>query len=121
MLSIDARILSFVAWHGEIPPTAERVEDFRAREHPAAWIQRFIGGRSVGYVAGFTLAERWWALFFDRVEEDLVPDGAEVWSIESYDSDGKSWSGRYFFWPEHACWRHQFFAECGEDYGRALP
>lgn len=61
MHSIDERMLAFVAWHGEIPPEAEIIADFRARQD-AIWILRLISGRSVDYVVGLALAERWWAL-----------------------------------------------------------
>ena len=100
VLKADARIGSFVSWHGQIPPNARVIANFPVRGHPAAWVQRHIRRRNVDYVVGFTLHRHWWALVFDRIESALPPEGAEAWSIECYDSDGHCWGECYYYWLE---------------------
>ncbi len=88
MDSIDHRMQSFVAWRGEVPSAAERLEDFDARKHAATWIRHNIGKGVAGvYVIGYALEVRWWSYFFERVDR-CAPDGAEVWSIEAYNHEG---------------------------------
>lgn len=118
MDSIDERMHAFVAWHGEIPREAKRIEDYRAREHAVNWIRRNIGvGIVHSYVIGYELAERWWTLFAERIDT-IAPDGAECWHIEAYNHNGKSWSSRFFYWPALTRWRHIRFLDDGDDYGR---
>jgi len=103
--SIDHRMDSFVAWRGEVPSAAKRLEDFEARKHAATWIRHNIGkGVAGAYVIGYALEARWWSYFFERVET-CAPIGAEVWNIEAYNHEGKSWFGRFYHWPEGARWR----------------
>jgi hypothetical protein len=102
--TIDHRMQSFVAWHGEVPAEARRLEDFEAREHVATWIRRNIGvGVIHSYAIGYQLEDRWWTLFFERIHAIALP-GGEVWHVEAYDHSGKSWSGRFLFWPELSRW-----------------
>jgi hypothetical protein len=118
MDTIDHRTQSFVAWHGEVPPEAKRVQDFEAREHAAMWIRRNIGkGVAGAHVIGYESGSSWWSLFFDRVDT-FAPRGAEVWHVESYSHSGRSWSGRFYYWPAENRWRHVLYQRNGDDYGR---
>lgn len=118
---IDALMESFVAWHGEVPPEAKRIDEATATEHAAAWVRRNIGlGAAHGYIIGYEKGACWWTLFFERTSAYRpYPVGAERWHIEAYDYRGESWVGNYYFWPAENRWRHVFFATAGEDYGRA--
>lgn len=118
MGSIAERMLAFVAWHGEIPSEAERLEDARARQHDAVWMRRLVGGWSTSHVAGFALGDCWWVMLFDRRDESFTPDGAELWNVELYGSDARSWADTYLYWPAENRWRHVLFASLGEEYGR---
>lgn len=103
--SIDDRLQSFVAWRGEVPPAARRLEDFEARPHGATWVQRYVGkGIAGAYVIGFQHGEAWWTYFFDHISDDDTPQGAERWRIESYDSQCHSWKEHFFFWPLQGRW-----------------
>ena len=103
--SIDHRMQSFVEWRGEVPLSAKRVEDFDARQHAATWIRHNLGkGVAGAYVIGYAVQARWWSYFFERVET-CAPEGAEVWSIEAYNHEGKSWLGRFYFWADFTRWR----------------
>ena len=115
MHSVDERLLAFVAWYGEVPCEATRIEDYRAREHAADWIRRNIGiGIVHSYVIGFEQGERWWTLFADR-NDTAGADGAECWNIEAYNHNGRSWSDRFLFWPEPTGWQHASFLRTGDD------
>jgi len=115
---IDRRMLSFVAWHGEIPAEATRLDEFSARAHAAPWIRRTIGrGVASNDVIGYELAGRWWTLFFER-DATSAPEGAEAWWVEAYNHDGKGWANRYCYWPAEHRWRHALHAQHGDDYGR---
>jgi len=115
---VNERLLAFVAWHGEIPPEARRVEDYRAREHAVDWIRKNIGiGIVHTYVIGFELGAQWWTLFAERVDR-AAPSGAECWHIEAYDDRGCTWSRQYFFWPADRRWRHVLYLHNGDDSGR---
>jgi hypothetical protein len=119
--TIDHRMESFIAWHGEVPPEAKRLEDFEARAHAASWIRRLIGkGIACSYVIGCQLGERWWTFCFERSEraEYPIPEGAERWCVEAYKHDGQSWSENYYYWPAGRRWRHVRHAEFGKDFGR---
>jgi hypothetical protein len=105
MDSIDDRLESFVAWRGEVPPEATRVEDFEARPHVATWVQRHIGnGIAAAYVIGFQHADAWWTYFFDRIDDEHTPQDAERWHVEAYDSQCRSWSEDFRYWPPQARW-----------------
>lgn len=119
-MSIDERLRTFVAWHGEIPSEANRIDDAEAREHAATWIRRNLGDGVAGaYVIGYRLGERWWTLFFERTSiYQPYPEGAERWHIEAYDHNGRSWIGNYYYWPAENRWRHVFYRLHGDDYGR---
>jgi hypothetical protein len=109
---------SFVAWHGQVPTTAARLEDFAARAHMAPWLRRTIGqGVAASYVIGFELQQRWWTFFFDR--EAQCADAPESWCIEAYAHDGKSWKQRFLYWPVEDQWRPEWRLEHGEQ--RADP
>jgi hypothetical protein len=116
--SIDQRMQSFVAWRGEVPSAAERLEDFDARKHAATWIRHNIGkGVAGAYVIGYALEARWWSYFFERVEA-CAPDGAEVWSIEAYNHEGKSWLDRFHYWPGVTRWCYEMpLVHAGAHYG----
>ena len=109
---------SFVRWHGQLPRDAKPIEDFQAREHAAAWIRRNVGDGVGGtYVIGYVLRDCWWTLFFDRVDA-IAREGVEAWKVESYGHDGRSWSGRFYYWPDLVRWRHVFHDAGGGDCGR---
>ena len=118
--SIDRRMQSFVAWYGEVPTEATRIEDFEARQDAASWIRRNIGvGIVHGYVIGYKLDNRWWTLFFEHTYGSYTPpEGAERWHIEAYDYNGKSWIGNYYYWPAENRWRHVSYERYGENYSR---
>ena len=119
-MSIDALIQSFIAWHGEVPSEASRIDDAAAREHAASWIRRIIGDGVVhSYVIGYQMGERWWTLFFESTTNyQPYPGGAQRWHIEAYDYNGRSWIGNYYYWPHKNRWRHVFYERYGDDYGR---
>jgi hypothetical protein len=109
--SIDRIMQSFVAWHGQIPTEAKRIEDHEAYRHATAWLRRHIGGRGIvhSYVIGYVLGERWWTLFFQRATcgrgsseaaSSTTIGGAEPWWIEAYDHKGTSWGDTYFYLPD---------------------
>jgi hypothetical protein len=122
MYSIDERMQSFVQWHGEIPREAKILKDYEARHHAVPWIRHHIGEGIVHSQAiGYQLDERWWTLFFERVEGS-VHDSPERWHVEAYDHKGKSWTGHYLYWRDQDRWRHALFELHGHDYGRhGLP
>jgi len=103
--SIDARMQSFVAWHGQVPPEARYVEDHEAQGHAAAWLRRHLGGRGIvhSHVIGYVVEERWWTLFFQRTLTTAIDD-AEQWWIESYDDTGKHWSSYYYYYVSEGRW-----------------
>jgi hypothetical protein len=116
--SIDLRMQSFVEWRGEVPLTAKRLEDFDARKHVATWIRHNIGkGIGGAYVIGYAADARWWSYFFERAQA-CAPDGAQVWSVEAYNHEGKSWLGRFYYSPDLSRWRHVQVLDAGEPYGR---
>ena len=119
-MSVDELMQSFVKWHGEVPPEANRIDDAEAREHAVPWIRRNIGvGIAHSYVIGYQLAVRWWSLFFEHSDSYASnPQGSQRWHIEAYDHNGRSWVGNYYYWPEQDRWRHVFYELHGEDYGR---
>jgi hypothetical protein len=119
--TIDERLRAFVAWHGEIPPDARRIDDGDARTHAATWVRRNIGDGVAGaYVIGFESGKHhWWTLFFERTTTyQPYPEGAERWHIEAYDDLGESWIGNYYYWPAEHRWRHVYYHLHGDDYGR---
>ena len=118
MDSIDRRMESFVSWYGEVPPDARRIEDFEARKDAASWVRRNIGvGIVHGYVIGYKLYNRWWTVFFERIESP-APEGAEKWHLEGYSHTGLGWTSDYYFWPDLIRWRHELYQRGGDDYGR---
>jgi len=116
--SIDQRMQAFVEWRGEVPLNAKRLEDFDARQHAATWIRHNIGkGVAGAYVIGYAGGAMWWSYFFERVDT-CAPEGAEVWSIEAYNHEGRSWVGRFYYWPDLPRWRHVPPLDAGESGGR---
>jgi hypothetical protein len=116
--SIDHRMQSFVTWRGEVPSAAKRLEDFDARQHAATWIRHNIGkGVAGAYVVGYALEAMWWSYFFERVES-CAPEGAEVWNVEAYNHEGKSWLSRFHYWPDFIRWRPVPFPDAGGNDGR---
>ncbi|MDB6100617.1 MAG: hypothetical protein JWO52_616 [Gammaproteobacteria bacterium] len=116
--SIDQRMQFFVEWRGEVPLTAKRLEDFDARQHAATWIRHNIGrGVAGAYVTGYAVDARWWSYFFERIET-CAPEGAEVWSIEAYNHEGKSWLGRFYYWPDSCRWRDVPLPDADKNGGR---
>jgi len=112
---------SFIAWDGQVPPKAKRLEDSEARTHAAPWIRRLIGrGLARTYVIGYALGQCWWTLCFERGNrgENVTAEGAESWWIEAYDHNGISWTGNYYYWPLENRWRHALYQSHGENYGR---
>ena len=111
MSTIDQRMESFVAHIGEVPPDARRLADFEARQHRAPWVRRVLGKGICSYVIGYTLADRWWTYCLERVpsaaphaSEDTLPaENVEIWSVEAYDSSGRSWTRTYWYdsWDSH--------------------
>jgi hypothetical protein len=103
--SIDRRMQSFVQWRGEVPPEAKRLEDFEARGHTAPWVRFNIGeGIVASYVVGFQHGDGWWTYFFERIEREDAPGGAERWRIEAYNSQGRSWTDDFLCWPLEHRW-----------------
>jgi hypothetical protein len=116
--SIDLRMQSFVEWRCEVPLVAKRLEDFDARKHAATWIRHNIGkGVAGAYVIGYAFETRWWSYFFERVET-CAPVGAEVWTIEAYNHEGKSWLGRFYYWPDPGRWGHMQLLDAEKQCGR---
>jgi hypothetical protein len=112
--TIDHRMQSFVEWRGEVPLIARRLEDFDARKHAATWIRHNIGkGVAGAYVIGYALEAMWWSYFFERVET-CAPEGAEVWSVEAYNHEGKSWLDRFYHWPHISRWRRAQLLDAGD-------
>lgn len=105
MDSIDRRMQSFVQWRAEVPPEAKRLEDFEARGHAAPWLRLNIGDGIAGaYVIGFQCGEAWWSYFFERINAPDVPEGAERWRVESYNSRGQSWIDDFLRWSPENRW-----------------
>ena len=99
-------MLSFVAWHGEIPPQATRIDELSARAHAASWVRRTIGlGVAANHVIGYQQGERWWTLFFER-DPTSAPEGSELWWIEAYNHEGKGWASTYYYAPAEHRWCH---------------
>jgi hypothetical protein len=114
--SIDLRMQSFVEWRCEVPLNAKRLEDFDARKHAATWIRHNIGkGVAGAYVIGYAADTSWWSYFFERVEA-FAPEGAEAWSVEAYNHEGKSWLGRFYYSPHLSRWRPMQLLDAGEPY-----
>ena len=103
--SIDARMQSFVAWHGQIPAEARCMENHEADSHAAAWLRRHLGGRGIvhSHVIGYSAGERWWTLFFQRTVTTAIDD-SEQWWIESYDHTGRHWSSYYYYCLSEGRW-----------------
>jgi hypothetical protein len=110
---------SFVAWYGEVPPGAARLEDADARCHAAGWIRRTLGkGVAGSYVIGFEAEDgQWWTLFFDRDVSHVV--GWEVWVVEAYAFDGTSWTNSFVYLPDEDRWLHATNPEPDGDSGRS--
>jgi len=117
-MSIDERMLAFVAWHGGIPRDAVRIEDYDARSHASRWVRHNLGKGIVhSYVIGYARGDTWWTLFFERISTS-EPKLPEPWWIEAYGNDGKGWRDTYLYWPEEKRWRHAMYLQDGDDYGR---
>lgn len=96
---------SFVAWHGEVPPTAHPIELSEAMEHTATWVRRNVGlGVVHSDVIGFEVGSSWWTLFFERTVDHDPRSGAEIWKIESYSNNSSSWWKTFYYWPDHDRW-----------------
>jgi hypothetical protein len=100
-VDIEDKLLSFVAWHGEIPPDARRITAEEAATHRAQWVRRNLSvGTVSAYVIGFESGDSWWTLFFDRIRETSATGVVEVWKINGYNSRGPSWERRFWYWPD---------------------
>lgn len=100
-MDVEGKLLSFVRWHGEIPPDAHRITDDEAVMHSASWVRRNLGvGTVSAYVIGFESGESSWTLFFDRIREVSATSVVEVWKIDSYNNRGPSWERRFWYWPD---------------------
>jgi hypothetical protein len=118
--SIEHRMRSFVAWHGEVPADAARVEDSAARSHAVGWIRRNLGkGVAGSYVIGFEADDgQWWTLFFDRDISYVV--GWEVWVVEGYAFDGTSWTDSFVYMPDEDRWLYAAHPQPGGSAGRSV-
>jgi hypothetical protein len=119
---MEERMTSFVAWHGEVPPEATRLDDFQARKLAATGVRGLVPTPAGdGEAIGFALAERWWTVSFVHNEQCdyTTPPGAENWLVEGHDAFGGLWTSNYFYWPQQSRWRHIFYEFFGADYGRA--
>jgi hypothetical protein len=104
--SIDHRMQSFVRWRGEVPPEAKRLEEFEAGGHAAPWVRLNIGeGIAGAHVIGFEHGDAWWTYFFERLDRDDTPGGAERWRIEAYNSQARSWTDDFLCWPSEHLWK----------------
>ena len=100
-MDVEDKLLSFVSWHGEIPPDAHRITAEDAAMHRAEWVRRNLGvGTASAYVIGFELGDSWWTLFFDHIREASATSVVEVWKIASYNNGGLSWERRFWYWPD---------------------
>src|SRR5690242_18309033 len=95
---------SFVAWHGQVPPDAVRVDDAAARSHGASWVRRAVGkGMVASYVIGYeATGGRWWTFFFEREPSEVA--GWEAWAVEAYAHDRTSWAQAYLYIPREDRW-----------------
>jgi hypothetical protein len=104
MDSVEGRMRSFVAWHGEVPADAARLEDFEARNHAAAWVRRVVGnGIARSYIIAFAAGDAWWTYLFER-EAAQLPEGVEQWLIEGYNHSGQSSTARCFYCQKTKSW-----------------
>ena len=107
-MSVDHRMKSLVACFGDVPAEARRLGDAEAREHGATWVRRLIGKGIAGqYVIAYEHAERWWTFCFERELDPTLDTGtgdAELWTVESYDSEGRSWCDTFQFDSELSMW-----------------
>jgi hypothetical protein len=104
--TIDDRMESFVDASGVVPPEAHRLDDFEARCHADAWIQRLIGqGIACHQVVGYAHGRSWWTFCFDRRAADEIEDGNEIWRVEAYDSIGRGWSDTFTYCTDTGRWR----------------
>jgi hypothetical protein len=109
VVTVDHRMQSLVAAFGNVPADARRLQDAEAQEHGATWIRRMLGkGIACHYVIAYQHGERWWSFCFEREPElsPTTPDG-EVWTVEAYDSDGKSWCGTFQFHSQLSLWERR--------------
>ena len=103
--TIEQRMEDFVAAFGDLPDGACRLQDYEARYHSDIWIQRLLGeGIACDYVIGYQFEGKWWTFCFDRRKTPNSGD-QELWVVEAYDSDGRSWRGRFLYRPDLALWR----------------
>jgi hypothetical protein len=94
-VDLEEKLLSFVRWHDEIPPDARRITAEEAATHG---VRRNVGVSSASdYVIGFEAGDTWWTLFFEPVRE--VSTVVEVWKVDCYNSAGRSWQRRFWYWP----------------------
>ena len=116
--SSDRRFLSFIAWHGEVPREATRLEEAEARERASKWVpQKSADFKAQGRLFVYELGARWWLVLFERAGGQDPPKDAENWFIESYAHDN-SWGSNYFYWPAEDRWRSCLYEFRGENYGR---
>lgn len=108
-------MLSFVQQHGDVPPGAHRIADHDAAMHTATWVRRNVGlGTACAYVIGFSLGDKWWTFFFDRMEA-IASASAEIWKIGSYSNEASSWESTFWYFPETARWHGALVDPSGED------
>jgi hypothetical protein len=118
--SYHPRFQSFVAWYGEVPSDAKRLETAQALECATTWHpERFRNDRKLhGYLCAYQLGARWWTLLFERDYTNSAPSNAENWWIESYSQDGNASASNYFYWLAHDSWLHFLHEFRGTNYGR---
>jgi hypothetical protein len=106
-MTVDHRMESFVTVFGDVPPEAHRLDDSEARHHGATWIRRLLGkGIACQYVIAYQHRERWWTFCFEREPDPAVETEAdELWTIEAYDSTGRSWCDIFRFDPLASIWQ----------------
>jgi hypothetical protein len=96
--TLEQRMEELVALYGDVPRGARRLQDYDAKHHQDIWVQRLLGeGIACHYVLGYQLGNKWWTFCFDRREEASNGADEELWVVEAYGSDGKSWRRSFLY------------------------
>jgi len=103
--TLEQRMEELVALYGAVPRGARRLEDYDAKHHQNAWVQRLLGEGIAGYyVLGYQFDDEWWTFCFDRREEPSNATDEELWIVEAYGSDGGSWRRAFIYSPVLMQW-----------------
>jgi hypothetical protein len=103
--TLEQRMEELVALYGDVPRGARRLQDYEAKHHQDIWVQRLLGeGIACHYVLGYQLGDKWWTFCFDRREEASNANDEELWVVEAYGSDGRSWRRSFLYAPISMQW-----------------